>query len=366
MSSAPKLIGFMPWLQLNRQCSAGGFTFVPFLDGSGAVNSSVAGLSAAFPAILSSYYDAQERPRQNCAIVVDQSPQIPDEEWNLCEGRTEMIQWASSLLFLASWAANEYFTPVGSYVNDTSFQLYFQRFTEPVDFVSLSYRKRDGRVLYSGPRHGEIHSTMPLNCSSCQFQVETDFLASLNAADAARSPVMQRLKAVLPLVRLANTDNDVMSLDSEAALMGFAFEQYFQAYKARDLASKFDALFAGYGKTTALEARAQRPGIYPDPDPRYTQAQLGWFVAKLWILEFHQYRSTVAHGGVVGRPVIDPAHPAAIYANAGGRLFKTTDSAAHWSEFGTPWVTILAVDLRIQAHSTVPETTACSRARMVG
>ena len=49
-------------------------------------------------------------------------------------------------------------------------------------------------------------------------------------------------------------------------------------------------------------------------------------------------------GGAVGRPVIDPAHPGALYANAGGRLFKTTDSAAHWSEFGTPSVTILAVD----------------------
>jgi hypothetical protein len=69
MSSAPKLIGFMPWLQLDRQCSAGGFTFVPFLDGSGAVNSSVPSLSPAFPAILSSYYDAQEKPRaelRNC------------------------------------------------------------------------------------------------------------------------------------------------------------------------------------------------------------------------------------------------------------------------------------------------------------
>ena len=49
-------------------------------------------------------------------------------------------------------------------------------------------------------------------------------------------------------------------------------------------------------------------------------------------------------GGIVGKPVIDPAHPGALYANAGGRLFKTTDSAAHWREFGTPSTTILAVD----------------------
>jgi len=138
---------------------------------------------------------------------------------------------------------------------------------------------------------------MPLHSSSCQFQVEVDFLASLDAATVAGSPIVESLKAVLPLVRLANTDNDVMTLDAEAALMGFAFEQYFQADKARDLAAKFDALFKVHGKTTALAAQANRPGIYPDPDPRYRQAQLGWFVAKRWMLEFHQYRSAVAHGG---------------------------------------------------------------------
>lgn len=177
MRSAPKLIGFMPWLQLDRQTSVSGFAFVPFLDSSDTVNSSLAGLSAAFPTILSSYYDAQEKPRQNCIVVIDQSAQNPDEAWDLSEERVDAVRWASSLLFLASWAANEYFTPVGSYVNDTSFQLYFQRFTEPVEFVSLSYRKRDGRVLYGGPRHGEIHFTMPLHSSSSQFQVEIDFLS---------------------------------------------------------------------------------------------------------------------------------------------------------------------------------------------
>ena len=297
MSATQRLVGFMPWLQLAQPVSVGGFNFSPFLDGSGAVAAPLAGLKDAFPIILSSYYDAQERPRRNCIVVTDQSPERIDEAWNLSEARVDAVRWASSLLFLTSWAANEYFTPIGSYVNDTSFQLYFQRFDEPVDFVSLSYRKRDGRVLYGGPKHGEIHFTMPLHSSSSQFRVEVDFLAGLNAADAASSQIMESLKAVLPLVRLANTDNDVMTLDAEAALMGFAFEQYFQADKARDLAAKFDALFGVYGKTTALAAQAQRPGIYPDPDPRYTQAQLGWFVAKMWMLEFHQYRSVVAHGG---------------------------------------------------------------------
>jgi hypothetical protein len=233
MSGTPKLVGFMPWLQLKRQVGVGGFDFVPFLDSSSVVTSSLAGLKDAFPVILSSYYDCQAKAQQNCTVVIDRNAQNPDEAWNLHETRTDAARWASSLLFLAGWAANEYFTPVGSYVNDTHFQLYFQRFTEPVDFVSLDYRRRDGRVLYGGPRHGEMYFAMPLQSSSSfPHQVEVAFLTSLDAAAAARSPTVERLKAVLPLVRLANTDNEVMTLDAEAALMGFALEQYFDASKA--------------------------------------------------------------------------------------------------------------------------------------
>ncbi len=225
------------------------------MDSSGNVAAPLAGLREAFPTILSSYYDTQQRPIQNCVIVVDRNG-----GWNLIENRLEAVRWASSLLFLAAWATNEYFTPIRSYVSDTSFQVYFQRFSEPVDFISLGYRQRDGNVLYGGPRHGEIHFTMPLQCSS-EFNVEMEFLAALNAAYSAGSNVTGRLKAVLPLIRLANTDNDVMTLDAEAALMGFVFEQYFEANKARDLAAKFEALFGGYFHTSAVahgEWRASR------------------------------------------------------------------------------------------------------------
>lgn len=130
------------------------------------------------------YCDIQQGRRENCVIVFDQNAGDPAEPWNLSEDRLEAVRWAASLLFLASWAANEYFTAIGSYVIDTSFQLYFQRFTGPPEYVSLSYRKRDGRVLYGGSKHGQVHSTMPLCASSSRFDVETDLLAGLNAANA--------------------------------------------------------------------------------------------------------------------------------------------------------------------------------------
>ena len=298
MISGPrKLVAFMPWLLLESSVSIAGFTFAPFLDRTGITAEPLAGLKDAFPVILSSYCDIQQRPRQTCVAVIDQNASDPTEPWNLSEDRIDAVRWAASLLFLASWAGNEYFTPIGSYVNDTNFQLYLQRFTEPPEYVSLRYRKRDGRVLYGGPKHGQMHSTMPLYASSSQYHVETAFLSGLDAANIAGSPSVSDLKSVLPLVRLANTDNDVMTLEAEAALMGFAFEQYLGADKARDLAVKFDALFSPYGKTTAGAAQAMRPGIYPDPDPRYNEAQRGWLVSKIWMLEFYQYRSVIAHAG---------------------------------------------------------------------
>ena len=109
---------------------------------------------------------------------------------------------------------------------------------------------------------------------------------------------MQDLKVVMPLVLLANSDNDLMSLETEAALMAFAFEQYFQANKARDLAEKFDELLTRKRQPTTVRlAQTNRPSIYADPKyPKYTEVQLEWPVAKMWMCEFHQYRSRVVHG----------------------------------------------------------------------
>ena len=49
-------------------------------------------------------------------------------------------------------------------------------------------------------------------------------------------------------------------------------------------------------------------------------------------------------GGVVGRPVIALQNPGTLYVAAAGTLFKTTDAASHWTEFGASPITILAVD----------------------
>ncbi len=295
MGDVAKLVGFMPWLQLEKPVRVAGFSFVPFTV-SGAISDGLEGLKDIFPAILSNYVDQME-PQSNCIVVIDETAQNPNEAWNISVARIEAAHSASSLLFLATWSKNEYFTPIGSYVNDVDFQLYFQRFVGSVDRISFHRRKRDGSVFSAGQKQGSIHFTKPLSGSGSslnRIKVDLGFLQGLSTASLAGSSVVSALKVVLPFVRLANTDSDLMNNDAEVALLAFAFEQYFQANTARDLATKFDDLLILQSKTTVQTAKDRRPDIYPDPP--YTNAQLNWPVAKMWMNEFHQYRSTIVHG----------------------------------------------------------------------
>jgi photosystem II stability/assembly factor-like uncharacterized protein len=56
-------------------------------------------------------------------------------------------------------------------------------------------------------------------------------------------------------------------------------------------------------------------------------------------------------GGLVGPPAVDPRNPGTLYVSAAGKIFKTTDAAAHWrgispvvNRSGGAFLSILAVD----------------------
>jgi hypothetical protein len=63
---------------------------------------------------------------------------------------------------------------------------------------------------------------MPLQAGRSQFQVESDFFASRNAGDIARSRTLRTSERHAAADSSRDTDNDVVALNSEAALMGFA------------------------------------------------------------------------------------------------------------------------------------------------
>jgi len=212
------------------------------------------------------------------------------------------VHWASSLLFLASWACNEYLPKfAGQYVNSTSFRVVGQRYSGPEPhFIGLRSRRRDGSTWDGGYQHGDGLFTLPPQCSlRASVSVDADFLAALDKADAAKTVTVARLRSALSFVSLANTDDDHMDERAEVILMGSAFEKLMggneRAYK---LAKLFGALFKKRGTVTVAEAISARPGITIDSsDPARAQAQPGWWIHQKWIEELHQLRSQAVHKG---------------------------------------------------------------------
>jgi hypothetical protein len=79
--------------------------------------------------------------------------------------------------------------------------------------------------------------------------VDGGLLAALDAAHAAGSVMVERLRTALPFVELANTDDEFMTEHAEAILMGSAFEQLLTGdASAYRLGAKFGELFGQFGR----------------------------------------------------------------------------------------------------------------------
>lgn len=238
---------------------------------------------------------------ENCVVAT-----VPGRGWDLRDDDFEDVRWTASLLFLAAWAKNSYFPHFGGpYTNASAFRVIWQRFTGTPVYIALVSRRRDGRTMDGGYRHGEVTFPMPLQCSVREpAAVDESFLAALDAAHAAGSETIQRLKFALPFVSLANTDDDSMEEAAEAILMGSAFEQLLKgdasAYK---LARKFGVLFEACGTVTVEDARKVRPGIQIDGSTaERAAAQPKWFVHRKWMEELYDVRSKVVHRGTPAGP----------------------------------------------------------------
>ena len=143
-----KLVAFLPWLKLSSSVSVGKVSYVPFETGEMGQDEPLKGLANSLTKILSSYVGFLDRSVAAYTVVLkaDRNP-----AWSLEKADFEEVQWATSLLFLAASAHNDYFHQLlPNYVNRAMFDLYWQRFTEPVDSVSLSARRRDGELLIGG------------------------------------------------------------------------------------------------------------------------------------------------------------------------------------------------------------------------
>jgi hypothetical protein len=272
---------------------------VPLVDGEGKESPELSGVRTTLRTILSGYVDRAGKPIDNCAVAV-----AADARWNLQDSDFGSVHQATALLFLACWAANEYFPKfLGPYVNASPFRVVWQRFSGVPVWVTLVSRRRDGRTLDGGYRHGEVKFSVPLQCSVRELvRVDQGLLRALDRA--GESSVFANLRSALPFVSLANTDDDLMSNEAEVILMGSAFEQLLDVDgSAFRLGEHFSDLFARFGSVTVEVAQMTRLDIQLDTSkPERAAAQPTWWVHRKWIEELYRLRNSSAHDGThVGR-----------------------------------------------------------------
>jgi len=291
------VVVFLPFVRLKMACTVAGVEFVPLRDGDDKVPDTL--LSAVDPLerILSGYIDRHGDPLTNCVVAT-----IPGRGWDLEVEDFPTVRWAASLLFLASWSCNDYYPRFSrDYVNSTNFRMVGQRYTGATPgYIAVSARRRDGSTTDGGYEHGEFKFSVPLQISVREpASIDEKFLNALDAAQAAGSTLIERLQTALPFVELANSDDDFMTEQAEAILMGSAFEQLLHgdasAYK---LSKKFGELFKPFGSVTVADALKVRSGIQLDTStPEIAAAQPTWWVHRKWIEELYDVRSKVVHKG---------------------------------------------------------------------
>ena len=289
----------LPFLRIQTVHTVAGVEFLPLRDGDGNVPAALETAVAPLERILSGYVDRHGTPFTNCVVAT-----IPGKGWDLSRDDWPAVMWGASLLFLASWACNDYFPRFsGSYVNSTMFRIIGQAYSGDMPvYIAISARRRDGEILGGGYEHGEVTFNVPVQRSVRHPAVfDEKLLAGLSAAVAADSEVASLLRTTLPFVEVANTDDDFMTEHAEAILMGSAYDQLLRGDGKYRLGQRLAELFEAFGGVTVADAQKVRPGItIDDRKANRVAEQPKWWVHQKWIEELYDMRSKVAHKGSPG------------------------------------------------------------------
>jgi len=281
-------VSFLPWLKLAEAVEVGDVVFWPYPDRRDyfPVSSS---LEAQLQRIFGSYVDVRGTPTDELTVVsfcADPFKDLSDEE---ADRISELVR----LLAFSVMAGNDYYPQAGGYFNATFFQHYHQRFHPGSLWVAPDTRRRGGRTLHGGYKHGELKFTMPL-------QTVTPFKARPNQPlIQALANLWKQTTADTAAIRqaidwyfLANTDSDSVSARTEVVMMASAFEALFQVQDERGkkeaLMVLLPVLFA-----PCLADEAERTGI----DGR--RGKKPWKI--WWMDEFYWLRNKIVHGGKIDR-----------------------------------------------------------------
>jgi hypothetical protein len=155
---AVHLAAFLPWLRLKVPATVGGFAFVPLRGDDGHVWLNFTSVTKEFELIFSSYVDRTGQAIDSPVIVTSLNG-----DWHRSDEDFEKVAWAARLLFLASWASNQYYDRFGGhYIGSVPFRPLWQRFTDS-SFIGLTAKRREGHRKDRGYEHGEIKFNLPLS-----------------------------------------------------------------------------------------------------------------------------------------------------------------------------------------------------------
>jgi hypothetical protein len=186
-------------------------------------------------------------------------------------------------------AENDYYQQVGRYFNSTHFQHFHQRFQLGSEWIAPESRRRDGRTLHGGFKHGELKFTMPLQVittleATPNIPLLSALVELLKRETAEAAAVRQAIDWFFP----ANSDSDSISPKIEVVMMASCFEALFQVQDQR-------------GKKEALMERLPNLFNYHltvDVERQGTDGSLARRSWKVWWMdEFYWLRNKIVHGG---------------------------------------------------------------------
>lgn len=282
-------VSFLPWLKLPEAVEVGNVVFRPYPDRKDHFHFS-GSFEAQLQRIFSGYVDVTGTPVSELTVVSFRDDPFKDLAGEEADRIGELVR----LLAFSVMAGNDYYLQARDYFNATSFQHYHQRFHVGSVWVAPDTRRREGRTLHGGYKHGELKFTMPLQAVTLlKARPNQPFLQGLvnlfrsTTADAAAT------RQAIDWYFLANTDSDSVSSRTEVVIMASAFEALFQVQDER---GKKEALLR-------LLPVLFAPCLAYEAERIVTDGRLEKKPWKIWWMdEFYWLRNKITHGGK-----IDPA-----------------------------------------------------------
>lgn len=287
-----------PWLVLEKTATIKPFEFVPFDLDQDSLRPNLENGHGHLKAILAGYRDEHGQTIRRATLVVSEEN---SPVWDFGDKPLTDVDEVTSLFFLCASACNRYYTQLGQKVNSSYFGAIAQSFVGSPGLMTYRVRRRDGYIISSGYRLGEIVFSRPVACHTTQpIRVDDALVGSFEKASQTSSAVLRRVVSALSFFQLANTDSDEMRPEAEVILMAAAFEQLLGTRaSAWDLGDKLSHLLGKYGTKTISDMAASRTYARLSQKPKI--ANQSHFIHRKWIEELYRLRGAVVHGRNLSR-----------------------------------------------------------------